>query len=451
MKFKRIMAGTLAVLMLTSLAGCGEKEVTTSTEKKKIVVTFDNGEIGSSKETAVNFEPFLKEHPEYELEVYSLSSSDPKMLAMMASGNAPDIIRLSAPTDIATYAARGMIIPLDDFIKKSDLIKEEDLYDTANLYRFDGKTIGSGKLYGLPKDWSINSQMWINKAMFEEAGIRIPTAEEPFSIEEWAEACKKLTKVNENGEIVQMGASIFPTSPQEFLNYVLSQTDEGFWNEDYSKTTMDSPKTREYFELFVDLQKNGYIESKLNEIDEYMWFSEGKLGMWFTGYWASAYFRDANNKDLTINKDDIILAPGPVVDKNNPKASIVTVTGGGISKDCKDPEAAFKVLEYIIAGQPARVRSEMGYGFPALKSLAQYLPDVTDMDKQAREITEVQSNCLVNEMSISPYVGAQSLAASFNKFYIPVLYGEDTLDNAIEQIENELRFLTQEGKEVAGE
>lgn len=172
---KKLRIGAL-LLAGCLLAGCGstEKTETKKDEKIKLQVTYSLKELGSD-ETDVEtiFAGYLKEHPNIEIESIPMSGSNFQMMSMIAiaAGNAPDIIRLSGFEDIPAYVSRKMIIPLDDYIAKSKVI---DLNDSVNLFRYDGKERGNGSIYGCVKDWSVDTQLWINKKLFREAGVNIP-------------------------------------------------------------------------------------------------------------------------------------------------------------------------------------------------------------------------------------------------------------------------------------
>ena len=45
-------------------------------------------------------------------------------MAMVASGTAPDVIRISGVQQLPTYVTRGLALNLDDYIKNSKLIKQ---------------------------------------------------------------------------------------------------------------------------------------------------------------------------------------------------------------------------------------------------------------------------------------------------------------------------------------
>ena len=175
---KKLRIGAL-LLAGCLLAGCGstEKTETKKDEKIKLQVTYSLKELGSD-ETDVEtiFTGYLKEHPNIEIESIPMSGSNFQMMSMIAiaARNARDIIRLSGFEDIPAYVSRKMIIPLDDYIAKSKVIDLNDLNDSVNLFRYDGKERGKGSIYGCVKDWSVDTQLWINKKLFREAAVNIP-------------------------------------------------------------------------------------------------------------------------------------------------------------------------------------------------------------------------------------------------------------------------------------
>ena len=59
-------------------------------------------------------------------------------MAMIASGTAPDVIRISGVQQLPTYVTRGLALNLDPYLKNSKLIKQDDLLPVANIFKYNG-------------------------------------------------------------------------------------------------------------------------------------------------------------------------------------------------------------------------------------------------------------------------------------------------------------------------
>ena len=127
-------------------------------------------------------------------------SSATKMTAAMTAGELPDIFYVG-PEAVRSYVDNGYVQPLDDLV---DATAVDNLWPAIkSAYMYDGSNIGSGSLYCLPKDLSCFAFAY-NKDLFDEAGLEYPDPENPYTWEEFADVCQKLTKDKDgDGEIDQ--------------------------------------------------------------------------------------------------------------------------------------------------------------------------------------------------------------------------------------------------------
>lgn len=126
-------------------------------------------------------------HPEINV-VYEGVPSDAwpdKIAAMVAGGNAPDVITLSSG-DLEQYATREALEPLDDLIP--DPIRA-DLFETAVLDL--GRV--NGTLYGLPIAVSIQG-MGYNQSAIERLGLDAPP--ESWNYDDFALYCAEVHKAD---------------------------------------------------------------------------------------------------------------------------------------------------------------------------------------------------------------------------------------------------------------
>ena len=451
MKRKLITRGICIFLLMTMLLGtltaCGEKS--TGVKKKDddkitLTVTVSHTELGNYD----IYQKYMDEHPNIIIEEIPVSNSDTKLLSMIASGNPPDIIRFAAYDELPVFVQRGLMLPLDEYVEKSENINLDNMYDVMQLCRYDGTTRGKGSLYGLPKDWSPTG-IWINKDVFKEEGIPLPSATKPMTWDEYAQLAQRLVK--KDGDAVDRHGSISSLPLPTLLEMYLCSYGQSMWNEDYSSTTLETAETKKAVKFFQQLQETAAFASNLYPASDYIGISsllEDKVGMvlggyWFRGGWGSA---GANLKKAA---EKLMFVPGPV--GTNGSCYILDQVCAGVFAESEHPDEAYDLLEYImLAEESVTARTKVGLGLPAEKTYIDTLPRETEFDKQLLETVNVQMNTLDLSPKVCPYITYRSLTTLFDKYYLPVLYDRSTLDEAMKLINKEVEILIQETKDLGG-
>lgn len=143
---------------------------------------------------------FMEEHPDIKIEIYSEPWGDyfTKIQTLWASGDAsavPDVLFLSP---IQSYAADGVLEPLDPYIEASS-------YDTGDywpsLLEFG---IYEGTIYGLPRDIGLEV-LYYNTDMFDEAGLSYP--DETWTWNDLQSAAEALT-IADGGRVERYGLAM---------------------------------------------------------------------------------------------------------------------------------------------------------------------------------------------------------------------------------------------------
>ena len=445
MKKRQIISGiTAVVLLIACLSGCAGKngEKTASGEEKQIIrITYAAGELdGESSDLDVVFADFYKEHPNCEI---VLEENGSALMAKIAAGDAPDIIRVKSTEQLATYVNKGIVMPLDDMLAKSELYDENDIYPICiDSFRFDGKEFGKGSIYGLPKDWS-TSAMWVNKKMLAAEGLEVPTLENPLTYEKMAQYAKKLTK-KKNGKVSVFGL-IDITSPEIIAERILNMKGKSMWSADFSKTNMKDPEVREAFKYVYNMKFNGYSSSPLNPIDGNgnQEFAEGKTAMNMFGLYSGNVY--SKNAQRTVDFDDMQLCPSPVLDADEPIKVTAAPVGGVISATTKNPELVFELWEYIHLGKLAEKRAASGFNLPVKKSIAKSVTFEDEFMKNNYEYAMKLAELEYMFVRVNPYVTNASVSGVMEKYFTPLLYGQYTFDESMDLIESELQLLIDEG------
>lgn len=264
---KKIISTLLCTAMLaTMVAGCGveKSDGGSDTEGSASSVaemkgTGDN-EINiliyaQDHEKAVYQElidKFTKEHADeistVNFEVTTQDEYATKMTAAMTAGELPDIFYVG-PEAVRSYVDNGYVQPLDDLV---DATAVDNLWPAIkSAYMYDGSNIGSGSLYCLPKDLSCFAFAY-NKDLFDEAGLEYPDPENPYTWEEFADVCQKLTKDKDgDGEIDQWGVA--NANAFGFTPYVYGNGGQ-FLNDDQTKVVIDENQNfKDAFQYYTDL------------------------------------------------------------------------------------------------------------------------------------------------------------------------------------------------------
>lgn len=448
---RKLLIGILLLALGVPLTGCasgGEEETSKDAKEEEeditLTVTLGEHEMGNTEVYA----EYEATHPGIHIDVIPLSNNDTKLLSMIASGNPPDVIRCMAYDEIPVFVQRGILMPLDDYIAESDKIDLDNMYESANLCRFEGANRGTGALYGLPKDWCPIG-LWINKDVFAEEGIPLPSETEPMTWEEFADLAKRLVK--KDGEAVNRHGCITALPLSTLLEMYLNSNGSSLWTEDFSSTTLDAEETRGAVEYFKDLQEQAAIGSSLYPPTDTIGQSallEDKTGMVLAGYWFIGGYGAANKSEETLSK--LMFVPAPVGEK---KASYcLDMVALGIFSESKHPKEAYELWEYLVTDEgSAGARAKIGLGLPASKSYFSYLPQATELQRQALGVVEnYQLGTLDLTPKICPYITYASMTALFDQYYLPVLFGRAELEGALETIQSEAEILIQEGKELVG-
>src|SRR5512133_3219599 len=132
--------------------------------------------------------------------------NDQVFLARLASGDVPDLVRMSRPR-VAQYAAKGVLQPMDACVKA---VKKQYRVGAMNAMTY------RGHVYGLP-EFTNQITLIVNQSAFKSAGVPISAAQTKNKAALLATA-KKLTKFNNNGDLTRIGFD--PKIPEFFPLWV---------------------------------------------------------------------------------------------------------------------------------------------------------------------------------------------------------------------------------------
>jgi len=285
---------------------------------------------------------FQKIYPDIEIQYINVPSANAmrKLQIMFTAGTPPDVMSIHGAFFIQ-FAAKGMLLPLDDMINKSKILKISDFYPKV-IEGCKYKDI----LYSLPRYTSVYI-LFYNKTLFDKE--KLPYPDYTWTWKEFLDASIKLTKRNSEGLIEQYGY---------FIDFWGSRIYPWIWQND-GKTydlknnicLLNDKNTIEAIQFLVDL-KFKYnvtplalpIESKTNV----EMFRVGKVGMFLSGVWEIQNLK-------TEKKFEWDIAPLP---KNKKRATMLGMENYAISSRTKNKEISFKFLEFLLSEKQQLIMAE---------------------------------------------------------------------------------------------
>jgi multiple sugar transport system substrate-binding protein len=365
---------------------------------------------------------FQEANPDITLEV--VDGMDPtRFFAMYAAGTPPDLYRLQAPS-IPGLLARKLLLDLTPYFESSQLIDIADLAPANDYYKAESPLeIGTGKIYGMCKDFSPDCTIFANKAHFEKAGLPAPDDTKAMTYTEIMDAAKKLT-VFDGERMVQYGYGYDAAWIDRFWMNILAETGASLYDAGYEKINLTgSEDAKAVVQWFYDLAVE-FVGAVASMAQYGFWFSAMAVG-------------DAN-------KDAVVLLPSPTWagERRDPT---VTATGAIVTSATQVPDAAWKVFEWYHAGQPSIDRAGSGWGVPALKSQWSLIPQETDFQKQAYKVLQGELELNTPPLQFNPFIGETVVSNAWNLYLDQALSGTITFDEMLTNIENDTNTAIKEG------
>jgi multiple sugar transport system substrate-binding protein len=415
---RRALAVATAGGLAAALAACGSGGATTGAadidptpdpSRVEGTVTVMRNPAEITEETIAAFNEV---YPGVEVEAIDYDAV--KLKSLLAAGDPPDLIRTEAP-GVGSLVGQGQLMDLTEPLEAIG-ISDETTFDAAELYVVDGKR------YGVPFDWSPDFTIFVNNALFEEAGIPVPDPSEPLSWAEVADLASQLTVTNgSTTEVFGLGGAWDTFSPARVISTRLAEAGETLYAEDQTSIELaGNPKAVEALAFMADLAKDGVTHSPVNPSASWSGdeFTTGKVAMVVYGYWFN---RVVNSGETAVGTEYTVL-PAPYWE--DPEARVnPTITGTGMvmSSKADDPQAAWAFYSWYLTGDRAQENAKTGSGFPVVEEHAELLPKEQPVDAQAYEVA-------LSEAEVAP-------ALQFNRFYDDTVFTNSYNKNLQEYIE----------------
>lgn len=291
--------------------------------------------------------------------------------AIMASSNTtlPDVVVVAnnqfTDLEIADYGSKGIFIPLNEYLENKDLaVNFSQIPEEDQEKMISASTSPDGNIYCLtqntPEDWNMTPfRFWINKAWLEKLNLETPT-----TTDEFYEVMKAFVEQDPNGngtadEIGITGCTDgWGCNPayyimNSFVFYNGDQSNGGLaLDEDGTEVTAPfaSEGWKAGLEYMNKLCSEGILSPAMFTQDATQFTSvlsnetqiTGSCAAGGFGYWSGAQ-ENANFQEMEL------LAPlkGPEGIAYAAYNEYTPTPAYLITKDCKNPELAFKVGDFF--------------------------------------------------------------------------------------------------------
>lgn len=300
-------------------------------------------------------EAFMAKYPNITIERNSQSFEDlATTLRLALSGDdAPDVVEANNGRNaMGDFVAAGQLLPLDPW---SEEYGWADRYPESVLqysqYSEDGKTFGSGNLYGLPQVGEVVG-VFYSKPKLAELGLEVP--------EDWSGFEAAMETAKEAGETPMLLGNIEKWPALHVFGPVqgsLVSTDDveklGFGNAGASWTT---PENEAAAQKLADWQSKGYFNDGVNGTDyDAAWQSlaAGDGVFLMGGSWLAADLQDAMGDDV-----------GFFVPAEAAGEPAKTTGGTGlpftVTRESENPDLAAAYIDFITSDEAMAILAETG-------------------------------------------------------------------------------------------
>lgn len=265
-----------------------------------------------------------------------------KLLSGIVGNSPPDVFRRESHL-FYDIAARGILMPLDEFIK-ADRARPDGLHEEDYLPAAWQSGRYNDRIYGIPEALA-PLVMAYNRKVFREAGL--DPDKPPRTWDEWLEFTRMLTFRDESGRVTRLG-SLFHTGRDD-LSFYMAQFGADVFSEDGRKCHLNSPegiKTLTFLKSLFDA--NGgreaydkFVAANSASTEQYDPFGLGKIAMSIQDDWV-IYRIMRFSPDMELG-----IAPVPAPTGCEPITTSSTTTIYMIPINARHPEGAWDFIRFI--------------------------------------------------------------------------------------------------------
>lgn len=354
-------------------------------------------------------------------------------IAGAAQGGLPCVIDVDGPA-VPSWAYSGILVPLGI----SQEVVDSILPAATGTYNDQLHSIGY---------WDAAVANYARKSDLEANDIRIPTLEEPWTLEEFDAALETLKATGEFDYAWDIGMW---DSGGEWYAYAFAPFLQSFGGDLIDRETyltsegiLNGPEGLAFGEWFQSLFERGLVPgSALTESQSQAQGEAGFIGGNYALQWNGNWRGVATLDGFATNgesADDLLFLPAP--DLGNGAGTGPTIGAGswqwGLTSDCEYPEGANAFIEFSLQPEYLADFANMGGLFPASAAALELTENY-----QAGGPLEVFFDLSEAQSHVRPVTpGYVTMALIFRQALMNIADGADVqleLDNAVDQIEADI-------------
>lgn len=450
---KKWISMMLATALMLSAAGCGNAQTDTKASGNSQKETESAGAVQSTEQAAeqkgeavkitlmtrygddtdVNAATFRKavaafdeEHPEIEVEDLSITDEtqyNNMFKTYMATNDVPTIFMTYGGGNLQSYVENGIAVDVSEYLEADAQWKESFNPSMFNMLTFDGME----GVYGIPYAAYVDS-LFINEALFEEQGIKVPS-----TIEELEEACDAFLK---------KGITPLPVGDKSnfrgghlFALLMAKRTGEDLVKKLASgEVSYDCDEVKEVLTTMKTWADKGYLGNSITTLD-----GEGEAQLFLTGE-SPMIYRNASFISRIVNEME---DSSQVREMNFPYyeaypqyknmwhggSSDAFSIAANATKEQKD--AAIALLKYVTKMEYMEERNQLSYG-----AFVCVLNDLPDMENQPDVTNDLKTNLAEAEGMITEPAEYDTVSGLVNdtRTAIQAMWAGESVDVTIQTI-----------------
>ncbi len=370
---------------------------------------------------------FMEENPKYYVKYEPMPTMyHENLLSMFGAYVAPDVFYVDSMW-VPTFLEKGALYPVEELTTPEFI----DMYYDFLLEIFKD---AEGKLYGLPKDWSMLFLLY-NKKLFADAGLTEPP-------DTWAKLLEYSEKIADTTG--KPGLSIYTGGFERYLPVALSEgAPKPIFNSAADAAWFERTDVKDTLKWYVELYTKGKTEREAARLTPYVvspadigkgWlgdaFGSESVAMVISGNWIIPFLAD-EFPDFEFGTDWDI---APVPKGSWGRANMAFTVCLGINRYTKYPSAAWHLVEYLmgVEGQKKLV-VEMGHTLPSIEELATS-PDLWPQHRKTLDYLTTPGYDVVMAWFMGPKSG--ELGGKFSTAIELAMLGEVTVDDALTEMYN---------------
>ena len=432
--WKQAVLAILAGVCLVVLAGCGSPGEEAAPEPEAQATKIDPASFRGKTLTYVYFTDGPDEQAtrklikrfeqetgaKVKLQIVAFDDLETSLQTRLSGGNVPDVARLDT-----IFPYRDDLIDLSQYFGAG--LKDQFLPGPLN-----GAIGDDGQLLAVPSDLTMNGP-FVNVAQFEKAGVPLPTAKEPWTVDEMVQAAEKVQQANGTDFALAMDKSGHRVST------ILSQYGTTLISAD-GEEALDPAKGGKALDLVTGLLRSDklsrdfWLESGSRYAGANEIFLAGAAPIYLSGNWQVSQFAENAGFDWAV-------VPNPCAERCG------GFPGGkfmGAFRESENPELGAYFVEWMNRTESQRSFVKDSLFLPTRKDLAEsgieYASRNDDMAVFQKDVEETPADSFASVYSPAFSGSADALVAEIDK----VVAGREDVAAAVEQIKQETSELVED-------